>query len=61
MKLGSTLVIAIAFFGLSDIGRVDAVPSAMSHEMSGTVQRTDSKTITILPTGASKQSTSLGT
>jgi hypothetical protein len=45
---------AIAFFGLSDIERVDAVPSAMSHEMSGTVQRIDLKTITILPTGASK-------
>jgi hypothetical protein len=54
MKLRSALVITVALLALSDTGRVVAVPSAMSHEMSGTVQRINRKTITILRTGASK-------
>jgi len=54
MKLRSALAITIALLALIGAGRVVAVPSAMSHEMSGTVQRIDGKTITILPTGASK-------
>jgi hypothetical protein len=54
MKLKSSLAIAIAFFVLGDVGLVAAVPSAMSHEMSGTVQRIDRKTVTIIPSGSSK-------
>ena len=48
------VALAAAYFSLSNSGRVDAVPSQMSHEMSGTVQRIDHQTITIVPTGASK-------
>jgi hypothetical protein len=54
MKFRPTLIIAIALLALGATGHVVAVPSAMSHEMSGTVQRIDGKTVTILPTGASK-------
>ena len=54
MKLGSALAIAIGLFGLGQPGRVVAVPSAMTHEMSGAVQRMDQKTITILLAGSSK-------
>jgi len=50
--------IAVAFaaicFGLNNPGRVDAVPSQMSHEMSGTVQRIDSQSLAIVPSGTSK-------
>ncbi len=53
MKPRSTLALAIALLALSDAWPALAVPSAMSHEMSGTVQRVDRKTITILPTGSS--------
>jgi hypothetical protein len=54
MKLKSSLAIAIALCALGDGGRVAAVPSAMTHEMSGIVQRIDRKTITVLLSGASK-------
>jgi hypothetical protein len=54
MKLGSALAITIALLALTGTPRVVAVPSVMSHEMSGTVQRIDGKTITILPTDGSK-------
>jgi hypothetical protein len=54
MKLGSRLVIVISLLVLGHPGRVIAVPSAMTHEMSGTVQRIDHKTITILTREASK-------
>jgi hypothetical protein len=56
----ATAIIAIAVpltvvcFGLGNPGRVYAVPSQMSHEMSGTVQRIDKQSLTILPTGGSK-------
>ena len=48
------VALAAVCFGLTNPGHVDAVPSQMSHEMSGTVQRFDRQTITIVPTGASK-------
>ena len=41
-------------FGLGNPGSVDAVPSQMSHEMSGTVQRIDSRTLMIVLTGKFK-------
>jgi hypothetical protein len=60
MNLSSTSLIAIAValaavcFGVSNPGHAYAVPSQMSHEMSGTVKRIDFQTLTIIPTGASK-------
>jgi hypothetical protein len=63
MNVRSTPIVSIAVtlaavsFGLSNLGRVDAVPSQMSHEMSGTVQRIDQQRLTIIPTGASKAET----
>jgi hypothetical protein len=54
MKFEPALAIAIGLIALSDTRPVLAVPSAMSHEMSGTVQRVDGKTVTILPAGSSK-------
>jgi hypothetical protein len=54
MKLKSALAIAIGLLVLGDSGRVIAVPSAMTHEMSGTVQRIDRQSVAILPTGSSK-------
>ena len=57
----STIRLAVALaavcFGLTNPEYVGAVPSQMSHEMSGTVQRIDPQTITILSTGASKPET----
>lgn len=56
----ATLIIAIVValvavcFGLSDPPRLYAVPSQMSHEMSGTVQRIDRQTLTIMVAGESK-------
>src|SRR6266540_6915814 len=54
----SLILIAVAlaavFFSLSNPGHVDAVPSQMSHEMSGTVQRIDRQMLWIVPAGASK-------
>jgi len=52
-----TVALAIICFGLGNVGRVNAVPSQMSHEMSGTVQRIDRQSLTIFPTGASKPET----
>jgi hypothetical protein len=46
--------LGIVCFGLSNPGHVDAVPSQMSHEMSGTVQRIDRQMLWIVTTGASK-------
>ena len=52
------IAIAVAFaaicFGLSDPTRLYAVPSQMSHEMSGTVQRIERQALTILLAGESK-------
>jgi hypothetical protein len=46
-------LVAIAFW-LSSAGLLNAVPSPEQHEMSGTVQRVDRETITIVPAGESK-------
>jgi len=54
MKLRSALAIAITLLAVMQAEQVVAVPSAMSHEMSGTVQTVDRKTVTILPTSSSK-------
>jgi hypothetical protein len=54
MKPRSVLSVTVVLLALSDIWSAFAVPSAMSHEMSGTVQRIDRKTVTILLTGSSK-------
>jgi len=48
------VALATGCFGLSNPARVDAVPSQMSHEMSGTVQRIDRQSLMIVLTGASK-------
>jgi hypothetical protein len=48
------VALGVVCFGLSNPGHVDAVPSQMSHEMSGTVQRIDRQMLCIVPTGASK-------
>jgi hypothetical protein len=57
-RLTPIIAIAVALaavcFGLSNPGAVNAVPSQMSHEMSGTVRRIDSQTVTIVTSGASK-------
>jgi hypothetical protein len=54
----SMIPIAVALagvcFGLSNPEGVDAVPSQMSHEMSGAVQRIDRQMLWIVPTGSSK-------
>ncbi|HEU5245972.1 MAG TPA: hypothetical protein VFU09_02670 [Candidatus Udaeobacter sp.] len=52
-----TVALAAVCFGLNNPGLVDAVPSQMSHEMSGIVQRIDHQSVTIVPTGASKAET----
>jgi hypothetical protein len=54
MKIRAVLLIMIGVLVLDEAGRVVAVPSAMSHEMTGMVQRVDRKTITILSSGSSK-------
>ena len=51
------VTLAAVCFGLSNPGRVDGVPSQMSHEMSGTVQRIDRQSLTIVPTEGSKPET----
>jgi hypothetical protein len=48
------VVLAAACFGLGNPAHIDAVPSQMSHEMSGTVQRIDRQSLTIVLTGESK-------
>ena len=52
MKLKSASAITVVL--LAAIAPALAVPSAMSHEMSGTIQRIDPKSITILPNGSKK-------
>jgi len=47
-----SVIIAALWFG--NAGKLDAVPSPEQHEMSGTVQRVDHDTITIVATDASK-------
>jgi hypothetical protein len=54
MKLRSAVAITVVLLAIIHAEHIAAVPSAMTHEMSGTVQRADRKTITILPTGSSK-------
>ena len=54
MKIKSASPITLALLTLAAMSPALAVPSAMSHEMSGTVQRLDPKSITILPSGSSK-------
>ena len=54
MKLRSLLAISLPLIGLSSILPAFAVPSAMSHEMSGIVQQIHDKKITIVPSGSSK-------
>jgi hypothetical protein len=46
--------LAAICLGLANPGAVNGVPSQMSHEMSGTVQRIDSHTLTVLLAGESK-------
>jgi hypothetical protein len=46
-------IVYIICFGLSDPTRLSAVPSQMSHEMSGTVQRIDSQNLMIVLTSGS--------
>jgi hypothetical protein len=48
-----TIALAVTLVGTC-LGRVNAVPSQMSHEMSGTVQRIDRQTLMIVLSGASK-------
>jgi len=50
----SALAISVSLLVLSSILPAFAVPSPMSHEMSGTVQQIEGKSITILPSGSSK-------
>jgi hypothetical protein len=52
--IGIAVALAAVCFGLGNPGRVDAVPSQMSHEMSGTVQRIDRQTLMIVLAGGSK-------
>src|SRR5262245_58360854 len=49
-----TLTLAAICFGLNNPGRVDAVPSQMSHEMSGVVQRINQQSLLITVGGASR-------
>jgi len=51
------VVLAVVSTGLSYLGKVDAVPSQMTHEMSGTVQRIDRQRLTIILNGKSKSET----
>jgi hypothetical protein len=52
--ISTAVTFAVICFGLSDPARLYAVPSQMSHEMSGTVQRIERQKLTILLTGESK-------
>ena len=51
------LTLAAACFDINNPTRVGAVPSQMSHEMSGSVRRIDQQTLTIVLTGSSKPET----
>ena len=48
------VALAALAFGVGIPRPVAAVPSPQMHEMTGTVQRIDRETLTILPTGGSK-------
>lgn len=48
------VVLAVVCLGVGDPTRVDAVPSQMSHEMSGIVQRMNHQNLLIVVNGASK-------
>ena len=48
------LTLAAACFDINNPTRVGAVPSQMSHEMSGSVRRIDQQTLTIVLTGPSQ-------
>jgi hypothetical protein len=50
----ATVALAVIAFWLSVAGQLDANNPSRRHEMSGTVQHVDRKTITILPRGESK-------
>ena len=54
LKVIAAWAFAAVCSGLGNPGRVAAVPSQMSHEMSGTVQRIDRQILMIVLTGASK-------
>ena len=49
-----TVALVVIVLCLSTTAQLDAVPSPEQHEMSGTVQRVDRETITIVPAGGSK-------
>jgi len=49
-----TVAFMVAALWVGSAERLDAVPSPEQHEMSGTVQRVDPDTITIVPAGESK-------
>ena len=49
-----TVALVVIVVCLSSAGQLDAVPSPEQHEMSGTVQRVDRETITIVPAGEAK-------
>ena len=53
-KRSVTVALAVIVFWLSAAGQLDATHTLERHEMSGTVQRVDRNTITILPRGESK-------
>lgn len=53
-KRSATVALAVIAFWLSAAGQLDANNPSRRHEMSGTVQRVDRKTITILLRGESK-------
>ena len=48
-----TVRFVVAALWLSSAERLDAVPSPEQHEMAGTVQHMDAKTLTVLPDGSS--------
>ena len=52
--ISTAVTFAVICFGLSDPARLYAVPSQMSHEMSGTVQQVERQKLAILLTGESK-------
>src|SRR6516225_2780865 len=52
-KRGTLALVVIAFW-LSAPGQLEANNPSRRHEMSGTVQRVDRKTITIIPRGESQ-------
>lgn len=53
-KRPMTIALALIALCVTNGGRLDAIPSPEQHEMSGTVQRVERETITILIPGESK-------